>query len=154
LINLIILWVHLFSAIIFVGGSFFIWLILVPSSREIFKDERERTIFIGKVAKRFGKLVNLSLIILLSTGLYNLTWYLPSFDLLQPSARFLLIKLILVILMLFFIYLHNSYFGKKIVKLAEEGKMKEIMNIRRISRKIAYLNLIILALITFFATLL
>ncbi|MEM4311154.1 MAG: CopD family protein [Nitrososphaerales archaeon] len=151
LINLIILWIHIFSAILFVGGSFFIWLIIVPASKEIFKDEKERTLALGKIAKRFGKLVYINLITLILTGLYSLTWYLPSFDLLNPSARVLLIKVTLVFLMIILIYIHNIYFGKRITKLAKENKMKELWNLRRMSRKIAYSNLILMALITFLA---
>ena len=77
-LNVIVLWVHLFSAVLFVGGSFFMWLVIVPASHLITSDESERTRIVGKIARSFGNLTNPLIVVLVVTGLYNATWYLPS----------------------------------------------------------------------------
>jgi hypothetical protein len=58
LFDALVLWIHLFSAVIFVRGSFFMWLVIVPASRLITHDEPERTGMVGNIAKRFGNLTN------------------------------------------------------------------------------------------------
>ena len=55
-IDLIILWIHIFTAIIFIGGSFFIWLVVYPESFKITDDEKLRTRIVGRIGKRFAYL--------------------------------------------------------------------------------------------------
>lgn len=155
-LDVIILWVHLLSAVLFVGGSFFMWLIVVPSSRLITDDESERTQIVGKIAKRFGKMANLVLIVLVLTGIYNASWYLPS-----PSALFdtytgsvLLAKVILVVALILLIYLHNVYFGRKIVQFAREKKLDQLKAIRRTSRLVSMVNLLLMLAILLLAVML
>jgi len=66
-LNAVILWIHLFAAAFFVGGSFFFWLIVIPASRLITTDESERTLMVGKMAKVFGKTVTPTLVVLVLT---------------------------------------------------------------------------------------
>lgn len=77
-LDTVILWVHLFSAVVFVGGSFFMWLVVIPASHLITKEESERTRIVGRMAKQFGKLTNPTLVVLVLSGVYNASWYLPS----------------------------------------------------------------------------
>lgn len=74
----VILWIHLFSAVLFVGGSFFMWLAVMPASHLITEDESERTQIVGKIAKQFRRVTNATLVVLVLTGVYNASWYLPS----------------------------------------------------------------------------
>ena len=142
-VNVAILWIHLLSAIIFVGGSFFIWLIVVPVSRVLAKDERERTDLVAKIAKRFGQLVNPTLGILLLTGVYNATWYLPSFGSLFTTflGQILLLKVALVAVLVFLVYFNNIVYARRIVKDAREGRMQDLQEVRKISRLISFTNL-------------
>ncbi len=142
-LNVAILWIHLLSAIIFVGGSFFIWLIVVPVSRVLAKDERERTDLVAKIAKRFGQLVNPTLGILLLTGVYNATWYLPSFDSLFTTflGQILLLKVALVAVLVFLVYFNNIVYARRIVKHAREGRLQDLQEVRKISRLISFTNL-------------
>lgn len=39
LVNAVVLWVHLFSAVLFVGGSFFMWIVVVPASHALTENE-------------------------------------------------------------------------------------------------------------------
>ena len=155
LFDALVLWVHLFSAVIFVGGSFFMWVVIVPASRLITHDESERTRMVGNIAKRFGNLTNPTLIVLILSGLYNATWYLQSVrGLFDYPGTILLGKIILVAILLLLIYVHNVYFGKRIVRLLEQRKFKELKTLRRRSRLVSAANLTLMIVILLLAVLL
>lgn len=153
LLDIIILWIHLFFAIIFIGGSFFIWFVVWPASYKITDDEKLRTKVVGRIAKQFAYFTHISLILLILTGLYNATWYLPStaalFD--TTGGQILFAKGILVVLVIIIIYTNNLYHGKKIMKLAEEKKFDEMKRIRKRTHLFSYISLGLLLVITILA---
>lgn len=155
LFDVLVLWIHLFSAVLFVGGSFFMWLVIVPASRLITHDESERTRIVGNIARKFGKLTNPTLIVLILTGLYNAMWYLQSIrGLFDYPGTILLAKIILVAILLLLIYVHNVYFGKRIVRLAEERKLDELKTLRKKSRFVSASSLTLMIVILFLAVML
>jgi copper resistance protein D len=156
LVQAIILWIHLFSAVLFVGGSFFMWLVVMPASHLITQDESERTQIVGKIAKAFAKISIASLAILIVTGIYNASWYLSTFsDLLDTSGGIVLLaKSILVVALIGLIFLHNVYFGKKIIKLAREKRIDELKMLRKRSRIVSFTNLGLMIVILVLAVLL
>jgi len=128
--------------------------VVIPASRLLTTDESERTQIIGKIAKLFGRTVTPTLIIIILTGIYNASWYLRSVqDLLIYPGTLLLTKIILVIILLILIYVHNVYFGKRIMALARERNIEGLKKIRKTSRKISALNLILMATIFLLAVL-
>lgn len=130
------------------------WLVIVPVSRLITQDESERTRIVGKIARSFGNLTNPTLAVLIVTGLYNATWYLPSLtSLSEYPGTILLAKIILVVILLVFIYVHNVYFGKRIVHLAEERRLDELRRLRKKSRVISAANLMLMIAILLLAVL-
>lgn len=153
LLNAVILWIHLISAVIFVGGSYFMWMVLVPASYSLTTDESERTRIVGRIAKQFAKVVNPSLVVLVLTGLYNMTWYLGSFsDLLYSYAGHLLLaKVGTVAVLVALLYVSNVYYGRRIVRLARDGKMEELKAMRGKSRLVSFTNLGLMALILLLA---
>jgi putative copper resistance protein D len=155
LLDEVVLWVHLFSAVLFVGGSFFMWLVVMPATKLVAKDESERTLLVGKIAKEFGRYVTPLLVILVLTGLYNATWYLQPFSSLFDTYDGLLLftKSVLVLVLIILIYVHNVYFGKKIVKLAREKDLEGLGMIRKRSRVVSAVNLLLMTMILFLATL-
>ncbi len=155
-VNVIMLWIHLLSAIIFVGGSLFIWLIVVPVSHALAKDEKERTELVGRVAKRFGQLVNPTLGILLLTGVYNATWYLRSVDPLFTTylGQILLLKALLAVVLVFLVYFNNIVYARRILEFAREGRLQELQEVRKISRLISFTNLALMITIVFLAVVL
>lgn len=157
-LDLVILWVHLFSAVLFVGGSFFIWLVVVPVSHALAKDESERTQMVGKIAKEFGKITNPILIILVLTGIYNVSWYLPSFQdifsLGDYQESVLFVKVVLVIILIALIYAHGAYYGRKMVVLAREKNFEALRAIRKTSRVISLVNLTLMIVILVLAVML
>lgn len=149
------LWIHLFAAVIFVGGSFFMWLVVVPASKMSSEDESERTMIIGLMAKRFGRISDISLALLIITGLYNATWYLPSQSSLFTTlaGEILFAKSILVLLLIVLIFVNNLYFGRKIVRLAKERRIEELSQLRGRSRALSMLNLSLMTAILLLAVL-
>jgi copper resistance protein D len=155
LIQAVVLWVHLFSAVLFVGGSFFMWIVVMPASHLITQDESERTQIVGKIAKVFGKIAIATLVILVLTGIYNATWYLSSFsDLFNTTGGMILLtKSVLVVVLIALIFVHNVYFGKRIVKLARERRIDELKMLRRQGRLVSFTNLALMIVILFLAVL-
>lgn len=156
MLELFVLWVHIVAVIIFVGGSLFMWMVMVPASYEVTNDEVQRTITLGKVAKRFAKVVNLSLILILASGLYNATWYLPSLSALVTTntGRILLTKSLLVAVLLTLVYFNGIYYGRRIMKLAREKNLEELKRIRRVTNSLSYVNLALMLVVVLLAAML
>ena len=158
ILDTIILWVHLFCAVLFVGGSFFIWLVVMPSSHRFAKDESERTQIVGKIAKDFGTITNPTLVVLILTGIYNASWYLGSFQNLVSFQNYgdkvLFVKTVLVLVLVVLIYAHGVYYGKKIVRLAREKDLEGLKETRKRSRVISYTNLALMLAILLLAAML
>ncbi|EQB69206.1 CopD family protein [Cuniculiplasma divulgatum] len=151
LLNTIILWLHIFSAIIFVGGSFFIWVVVIPASYKITDDEKLRTRIVGLIGKQFAWITNVFLIILILTGIYNATWYLNYnfFALFNTQGgNILLVKIVLVGAMILIMYGNNLYHGKRIMKMAREGRMDELRKLRKWSHMLSYITLGLMIAIT------
>ena len=151
---LALLWIHIFFAIIFIGGSYFMWLVLWPASFKVSDDEKQRTRFVGVVAKRFAYFSHASLLILIVTGLIlSFDWYLP-----QPAdltttlpGNILLSKIIVVAAMIAIVYGNNMYHGKRIMKLSREGKKEELQKLRRMSHILSFISLGLMAVIVVLA---
>lgn len=154
LLDAIILAIHIFFAILFIGGSFFIWLVVWPASYEITDDEKERTRIVGRIAKRFAIFTHVSLAILIVTGIYNATWYLGTFSALfnTTGGQLLLAKIIVVGVDILIIYTNNLYHGKKITRLARERKLDEVRKIRKVTHLFSFISLALLIVIVGLAT--
>lgn len=132
------------------------WLVVVPASYHITKDESERTLIVARIAKAFARITNPTLVVLVLTGIYNASWYLPSVNSAFNSygGIVLLVKSILVTVLIALIYVHGVYFGRKIVKLAIEKKLDELRALRRKSRIASYANLALMVVILILAAML
>ncbi|MEM0121348.1 MAG: CopD family protein [Thermoprotei archaeon] len=164
ILQLAVLYIHVLSAIIFVGGSLFIWLALLPAlSGDIPENIRNQVVV--KVTKRFGRIVDVSLTILIITGIYNSTWYLDNLNFTSIGAKILLAKALLTLLMVFIIYFNNLYLGRRISKIVRqmnssttqgerESLRAKLASIRRRSRVFSYLNITLMLLIVLLAVML
>ncbi len=152
IIQLIVLYIHIVAAIVFVGGSLFIYIALLPALRDQEIPEGVRNRVLVRATKRFGRAVDVSLGVLVLTGIYNATWYLGGFDFNSLGARILLAKAILVVLMIFSIYFNNLYYGRRISRTIREINSEQdaakreklrarLASTRRTSRVFSYLNL-------------
>ena len=146
-----ILWAHLFSAMLFIGGSFFMWLILVPASKEVEKDEAKRTMLVAKVSKRFAKLTSWLLAALIVSGLLNAAWYTPSY----PYQEYLVLGMAAATLALVvLLYGPGRYYGRQIADLAKKRDIRGLEEVRRKSTIVSYMNLVLMVLISIIAVLL
>lgn len=145
----IILWMHLFAAIIFIGGSFFIWIVVWPASYDITKDESERTRIVGKIAKRFAYFTHVSLLVLVLSGVY-LAYYISSPSVLFSTfiGNLLLAKIIVVVVMITTVYVNNLYHGKKIMRLAAQHKLEEVERVRKLTHAASFFTLGLMIVIT------
>lgn len=148
-----VLFVHIFSAIFFIGGSFFIWFIVWPVSYKLTEDETYRTRIVGLIGRLFGYYTNALVIVLVGTGLFLGYEYLPSLSDLETTTggQILLEKSIIVAIMLILMYANNIYHGKKIMRLSEEKKYDEMERIRRITHVASFVTMGLMIVITVLA---
>lgn len=104
---LLVRWVHVLSAMTWVGGMLFIALVLVPVARGL-GDASLRTHLVQETGRRFRTIAWLALALLVTTGLLNL-WMTPG---LLRSPRFHW-KLGLVVLALILSAFHDWVLGPR-----------------------------------------
>ncbi len=145
---LILLSIHVLSAIIFVGGSIFIWAILWPESYKL-ENDKLRTRLLGFVGHRFAFYTNVTLTLLIVTGLLMTYKYLLNFSLYFQSLQgeILFSAELLVLIMLIIMYGNNIYHGKLIVKLNEENKFEEIKKVRKKTHIYSMITMVLMIII-------
>ncbi len=146
----LVLWVHLFSAMVLVGGSFFIWLVVWPASYKIAKDEADRTRMVGRIAKRFAYFTHGTVVALVLSGLYLAAPYIeaPALLLSTFAGDVLLAKMVLVVSAVSLMYANNIYHGRKIMRLVAEGRLDDVKRVRRLTHVASYVTLGLLVAIT------
>jgi uncharacterized membrane protein len=144
----ILLSVHVLSAITFVGGSIFIWLILWPESYKM-NDDKLRTRLLGFVGHRFAFWTNLTLGLLILTGLLMTYKYIlnPSLYTSSTGGKILLVAEVIIVIMIVIMYGNNIYHGKLIVRLNEQGKFDEIKKIRKVTHIYSMITMVLLIII-------
>ena len=114
--QVIVTWIHLISASIWVGGSIFLGVVLAPLLKKMSLSIEERLELMIKVGRRFNKIALPSLVILIGTGIYNSHLVLQSTEILFTSSygAFLIPKIILVIALIVTFAVHIRLFSKDI----------------------------------------
>jgi putative copper export protein len=104
----LLMWAHLVSASIWVGGSIFIGIVLAPLLKTISESVEERVAIMIRVGRKFNKIAIPSLAILIVTGLYSSSNILgrPQFLLSTNYGIILVIKIILVISLIGIFVIH------------------------------------------------
>ncbi len=150
LLDLIVLWVHLFAAIIFIGGSFFIWLVVWPASYGLANTKAQRSIIVGRIAKRFAYFTHASIAILIASGIYLAMPYLQSPALISTTlgGQLLSAKVVVVVMMIVLMYTNNIYHGRKIMRLIAEAKLDEARRVRKLTHLASFITLGLMVMIT------
>lgn len=150
LINIIFLWVHLFAAIIFIGGSFFIWLVVWPASYGLANTEAQRSIIVGRIAKRFAYFTHVSIAVLVASGTYLALPYLQSPSSLSTTlpGELLFAKILVVVSMIILTYANNIYHGRKIMRLVAQGKLEDVTRVRKLTHLSSFITLGLMMIIT------
>ncbi len=131
----IISWIHLISASIWVGGSIFIGIVLVPVLKTMTTSMEERLQIMIRVGRRFNKIAVPSLIILIITGVYSSHQLLSKPELLLSSSygNLLIIKIILVIALIIVYAVHIRIIRKDVEEkiLSKEMPENQIQKLRK-----------------------
>jgi copper resistance protein D len=95
----LVTWVHLICSSIWVGGSIFIGIVLVPVLKSHTKSLEELVALMIKVGRRFNRITVPAFGILIATGIYNSRGFFgdPTAILDTTYGMILLVKIILVI---------------------------------------------------------
>ena len=125
ILDALLMWAHLVSASIWVGGSIFIGIVLAPLLKTISESVEERVAIMIRVGRKFNKIAIPSLVILIVTGLYNSSNILskPEFLLSTNYGIILVIKIILVISLLVMFAIHVRIIRTEIEKKIESKEM-------------------------------
>ncbi len=105
LIEAIVTWLHLLAASIWVGGTLFITLVLIPVLKQEMQ-ESARLSIISKVGRRFNTVAIPVVGILLATGVYK-ALILPSTLFVTIYGSILAVKIAVVISMLITWFIHS-----------------------------------------------
>ena len=156
--QVIISWIHLVSAAVWVGGSLFIGAVLAPVLKKMSMSLEERLQIMIKVGRRFNKIAVPSLIILIVTGIYNSQGILSKPDLLFSTSygNFLIVKIILVVALIIAFVIHVRIIRKEIEEKIISKEMTETQ-IQKLRKKIIILGEVIVIIsvaILFFAAIL
>lgn len=115
---------HILSAIIWIGGMLFLALVIVPTTRDL--PPADRAALFGAVGRRFRTVGWVCIVILLATGTVNATYRGVTWDNLfsatlwsSPFGMTLALKLGVVVVMLALSAYHDFVIGPRSVRLAE-----------------------------------
>ncbi|MBI2528325.1 MAG: DUF4149 domain-containing protein [Candidatus Rokubacteria bacterium] len=106
-LSLVVRWLHVLAAVTWIGGMFFIALVLVPVTRRL-EDPALRSRLVHELGLRFRTVGWIAIGVLVATGLVNLWLY--SFLLASPRFHW---KLGLVILALILSAFHDFVLGPR-----------------------------------------
>jgi len=156
--QVILTWIHLVAAAIWVGGSIFIGIVFSPILKTITTSMEERIQIMIKVGKRFNKIAVPSLIILMITGLYNSHLLLSKPDLLMATSYgvFLTVKIILVIALVITYAVHVRVIRKEVEDqiMSKQMPIKQIQKLRKKIIILGEITVVLSITILFFAALL
>src|SRR6185312_13325039 len=115
-------WIHLISAITWIGGQIFILLVLLPIMRTSLP-RNERTLVFAQVGRRYAIVSWVALALLIVTGVLNGHRRGVDWEHLTRSGygQILFTKLVFVALIIVITLVHALYFGRRITELAERS---------------------------------
>jgi len=156
--QVILTWIHLIAAAIWVGGSIFIGVVFSPILKSITTSIEERIQIMIKVGKRFNKVAIPSLIILMATGLYTSHPLLSNPHLLLETSygTFLAVKIALVICLVITYAIHVRIIRKEVEDriMSKQMPVQEIQQLRKKIIILGEVTVILSVVILFFAALL
>jgi copper resistance protein D len=156
--QVIITWIHLVSAAIWVGGSLFIGVVLAPTLKKMSMSLEERIQIMINVGRKFNKIAVPSLILLIITGIYTSYPLLMKPNLLSETSygTFLIIKIILVLLLIATFAVHVRIIRKDVEDKIMSHKLteKQIQTLRKKIIILGEVTVVISVAILFFAALL
>ena len=137
----LLIWVHLVTASIWVGGSIFLGIVLAPMLKTITGSLGDRIALMIKIGRRFNKIAIPSFMILIITGIYNSRAFLEEPHLLFETnyGIILVFKIILVIATLVTYIVHVRILNAETEKTLSTGNAESVY-IQSIRSKIIHLG--------------
>ena len=137
----LLIWVHLVTASIWVGGSIFLGIVLAPMLKSITGTLEDRIALMIKIGRRFNKIAMPSFMILIITGIYNSRAFLEEPRLLFETnyGIILVFKIILVIATLVTYIIHIRILNAETEKTLSAGNVESIY-VQSIRSKIIHLG--------------
>lgn len=118
--------IHVFAAIIWLGGMFFIALVMVPVFRNL--ETPQRIQILSNIARRFRVASWIAIPILLVTGVLNVLNHGVTLEMISNGSLFssyfgkiLTVKVILVFIMLVLSAIHDFILGPRLIGLQSSG---------------------------------
>ena len=120
--SLLILWIHVIAAVIWVGGNLILAMVIVPHFRQSLPPV-ERIQLLMQIGKRFEPIVWGCVGVLFFTGIINIFF---AVDITSPTAlsdafmRTLIIKILLFFLLIILTVLHSMIFAPRLAVAIED----------------------------------
>ncbi len=123
ILNLLILWLHITAAVVWIGGNLVMAMVIVPYFKRSVSIV-ERLKILTQIGKGFEPVVWGCVLILIFTGICNIfsSGVLGSSELLGSFMRTLGIKLILVLLLIILTGIHGFIMGPRLAQAIETLK--------------------------------
>lgn len=140
--------IHLSAAVVWIGGIFFILFVALPSAKKILEQPNQ---LIGALSKRFVPLANISILLILVTGIFmSLASYTLSeiASLNSMWSQTLSFKIIIALMMTVIHFYKGLVLTPKIAKLTSEGVHSEQFGrLQRLSLNLVKVNLLFGAMV-------
>lgn len=137
-------WVHLFSAIVWIGGIFFILYVALPSAKQAIEQPGK---IMGPISKRYVPMANTSIILIISSGIIMSFASHNYSDLAKLSSLWgqsLLVKILVVFLMTCIHFYRGLILTPSIARLtAEGGNASRVEQLQRFSLTLVKANFVL-----------
>jgi len=150
--------IHITSAIFWIGGMLFTAAVLVPASRhELLKNKKGE--FFTLVGRKFSRISWFLFLILITTGItnlltrgYSIDQLLTTFFWMEVFGGYLFLKLLVFGMVLIISGIHDFYAGPKAAKLMDnQPNHPQTKRMRKISSWLGRLNLLLGLTILYYA---
>ena len=140
--------IHLFAAVVWIGGIFFILFVALPSARKILEQPSP---LMGALSKRFVPLANISILLILVTGILMSLSSPTPFEFASLTSKWsqtLSLKIIIALIMTVVHFYRGLVLTPRITKLSAAGVHSEqVGRLQRLSLNLVKVNLLFGAIV-------
>lgn len=134
-------WIHLLSAVVWIGGIFFILFVALPTAKKTLEQPGK---FMGAIGKKFVPLANVSILLIIVSGIFiSLSSHNFSdiISLKSPYSQTLSIKILAALIMSCIHFYRGLILTPKIERLtAKGGSAEAIAKLQRLSLNLVKTN--------------
>ncbi len=135
--------IHLFAAVIWIGGIFFILFVALPSAKKILEQPSQ---LMGALSKRFVPLANISILLLLVTGILMSLSSRTLSEIVSLNSiwsQALSFKIIIALIMTVIHFYRGLVLTPRTTKLTSEGiHSAQVSSLQRLSLNLVKVNLL------------